>query len=626
MKKAAILLLTILVTVSMFAGCKEEVELSNISELSAVPSQDGIYVQWEASPDANCYYVYRVRQDEERYAYWGVTDKTEFTDVTVLEGYQYSYRVYPAIQTVDGYERGDQYLKTGSVLRLPNPMISSLQVSQQGCIIRWEPIDQAVQYSVYRGLLGETELEHVADTEVNFYIDPVYDGSIAYRYVVESRCLVDGNMYSSQQSAAAVACRVPEFTSVVREDLYTSVLTWESVAEGVEYSIYRATAQDGKYELLGVTSETMYRDTQADYLIAAAPKTEQTETLRAQGDTAEETQTGEEQAAQTQAPKSMEPSSNDTATQKEVTAEYYYKIKATSADQEVLLSSNMSPSVKLDATAPTTSLFVAKYVDFANEKEFLEAQSSTIYASEFEQDLKYLQQEGYTTITSKELMNYINDAIPLPEKSVMLTIDSARYGVYEYAYPLLQKYNMKAVLSVVGKYADSERGATPELRTYCNWDEIAEMSVSGCVELASGGYYLVDASDTSVDGRDGVLKIPYETMQQYIQVIGNDVDLINGKIRDITGASPSVFVYPYALNDSVSDDVLINEYGYQLLLSDNDARRTRMNHFIDNAPSSTQLPLINRRDRLTGTMLSEYILGAQRFDRMILPDMEETMP
>jgi hypothetical protein len=60
--------------------------------------------------------------------------------------------------------------------------------------------------------------------------------------------------------------------------------------------------------------------------------------------------------------------------------------------------------------------------------------------------------------------------------------------------------------------------------------------------------------------------------------------------------------------------MLINEFGYELLLGDDNSRRTRMNYFIDNAPTDTQLLLINRRDRILGTKLSQYIIASQRFD------------
>lgn len=625
--KKSLIILVIMVMVFAFTGCQEEIMLTNISALSAAPAQDGIYVSWEASLDADCYYVYRVRQDEEKYSYWGVTDRTEFTDITVLEGHQYSYRIYPAIITDNGYDRGDKYLHTGNVIILSRPVISSLQVSEEGCIIRWDAIDEAVKYSVYRGIPGEAGYEHAADTDVNFYIDPVYDGSTAYNYIVESRSLVNGSMYSSQPSDAVLACRVPEITSVVREDLYTAVLTWESVADSTEYNVYRAIAPDGEYTLLGTTSDTMYRDTQADAPVTTgAAEPEQTEAVPTERESVETLQVEETQSTASSA-ETPEVVVSDVAEQTESSASYYYKIQVASANQGVLMSSNMSQTVMLDSSAPTSQLFAAKYFDFVGENEIADAESNKIYASEFEQDLMYLQQEGYTTITSKELMDYINNAISLPEKAVMLTIDDARYGVYKYAYPLLQKYNMKAVLSIVGKYADSERKASPELRTYCNWDEISEMAVSGCFELASGGYYLIETSDTSTESRDGVTKLPYETMDQYIGVLGDDVELINGKINEITGGSPSVFVYPNVLRDEDSDDVLTNEFGYHLLFGDNDFRRTRMNHFIDGASPDTQLILINRRSRLTGTSLGQYILGAQRFDRMIdMTNYEEIAP
>ena len=115
-----------------------------------------------------------------------------------------------------------------------------------------------------------------------------------------------------------------------------------------------------------------------------------------------------------------------------------------------------------------------------------------IYYHEFEHDLQWLQQNGYTTITVRELAQYLNGQGEMPEKPVILTIDDGKLGVYKNAFPLLQKYNMKAVLAVIGIEIHTASEA-PELRSespapYCTWAELAEMSASGHVEIASHSY------------------------------------------------------------------------------------------------------------------------------------------
>ena len=66
----------------------------------------------------------------------------------------------------------------------------------------------------------------------------------------------------------------------------------------------------------------------------------------------------------------------------------------------------------------------------------------------FEKHLKYLKENGYTTITLDALYNYITKNKPLPEKPVILTFDDGNRNVYLNAVPLLKKYNFKATFFI----------------------------------------------------------------------------------------------------------------------------------------------------------------------------------
>lgn len=64
----------------------------------------------------------------------------------------------------------------------------------------------------------------------------------------------------------------------------------------------------------------------------------------------------------------------------------------------------------------------------------------------FEQQLKYLADNGYTAITADMLYEHYTENKPLPKKPVLLTFDDGYHDNYTKALPLLQKYNMKAVV------------------------------------------------------------------------------------------------------------------------------------------------------------------------------------
>ena len=100
-----------------------------------------------------------------------------------------------------------------------------------------------------------------------------------------------------------------------------------------------------------------------------------------------------------------------------------------------------------------------------------------------EEDLLYLQRQGCTTVVMSDLIAYVQQGTPLPEKPVMITFDDGYYNNYLNAYPLLQKYQMKAVISIIVGETDkySELDENKENYSHITWDMINEMMESGVI-------------------------------------------------------------------------------------------------------------------------------------------------
>ena len=60
-----------------------------------------------------------------------------------------------------------------------------------------------------------------------------------------------------------------------------------------------------------------------------------------------------------------------------------------------------------------------------------------ITPARLEQDMLYLRERGYTTVGVNDLIEYVYNGVPLPEKPVMLTFDDAYYNNLTYLEPLL---------------------------------------------------------------------------------------------------------------------------------------------------------------------------------------------
>ena len=107
-----------------------------------------------------------------------------------------------------------------------------------------------------------------------------------------------------------------------------------------------------------------------------------------------------------------------------------------------------------------------------------------ITPKKLEEDFAYLKNNGFTPINSKDLINFSLKGVSLPEKPVIITFDDGYYNNYSYAYPLLKKYNFKAIFSVVGKYSSefSEKDAVLNNNySHMPFDVLREVSSSGLV-------------------------------------------------------------------------------------------------------------------------------------------------
>jgi hypothetical protein len=96
---------------------------------------------------------------------------------------------------------------------------------------------------------------------------------------------------------------------------------------------------------------------------------------------------------------------------------------------------------------------------------------------EFEQQLRYLKENGYQTLNCDEYYEKHQQGISNPEKSVVLTFDDGIANFYEVVFPLLQKYQSKAVVFLIGNWIDQ-----PGM---VNWEQVRTMHQSGLVDFQS---------------------------------------------------------------------------------------------------------------------------------------------
>jgi len=183
-----------------------------------------------------------------------------------------------------------------------------------------------------------------------------------------------------------------------------------------------------------------------------------------------------------------------------------------------------------------------------------------ISPEEFEEDLRYLAEEGYTAVTATQLIGFVKYGLPLPEKPVVLSFDDGHRSFYAYAYPLLKQYDQKAVVAIVGEYSESYSVGEDHnvAYAYLSWDEIAELSASGYAEIQNHTWAMHD----NTGRRNGVKRLKGESAEEYAAVLAADLGRLQDKLEEITGVRPNTFVYPFGAVSEGSAEIL-RELGFE---------------------------------------------------------------
>lgn len=183
--------------------------------------------------------------------------------------------------------------------------------------------------------------------------------------------------------------------------------------------------------------------------------------------------------------------------------------------------------------------------------------------SQLESDMLWLKSNGYTTVFIQDLINYVYNGTPLPQKPVVLTFDDGYYNNLTYLYPLLKKYDMKAVISIIGRYSE-EYSNTLDLNpsyAHLTWDNIKELNASGLVEILNHSYNM-----HSTNVRKGCKILSGESYNEYKTVLAADIMKTQELLGSNCGITPVAFTYPFGYMCNESEEI-IKELGFKASLS-----------------------------------------------------------
>lgn len=86
-------------------------------------------------------------------------------------------------------------------------------------------------------------------------------------------------------------------------------------------------------------------------------------------------------------------------------------------------------------------------------KEMKQEQNASVISNiQFEEQMKFLNDNGFYVATLDELKQFIEGKKELPKKTVVITFDDGYLSNVTYAYPILKQYDFKATIFMIGTY------------------------------------------------------------------------------------------------------------------------------------------------------------------------------
>jgi peptidoglycan/xylan/chitin deacetylase (PgdA/CDA1 family) len=164
----------------------------------------------------------------------------------------------------------------------------------------------------------------------------------------------------------------------------------------------------------------------------------------------------------------------------------------------------------------------------AAEKKQTSLTTDTAY---FRNQMQYLKDKGYQTVSMINLIDFFDNAGTISKKSVLLTFDDGYSDFFDYAFPVLKEYGFMATVFVPTGLVDNPG--------YLTWQQIQEMVSGGLISIANHTW-----SHKNVGANKDIVKT---------EIITADFQLSEKGLN-----SPKVFAYPYGNTSQYGEGVLEN--------------------------------------------------------------------
>ena len=188
----------------------------------------------------------------------------------------------------------------------------------------------------------------------------------------------------------------------------------------------------------------------------------------------------------------------------------------------------------------------------------------------FEKQMRFLAENGWHAVTAKDLIDYVYHGGELPDKPVFITFDDGYSNNYEYAWPILEQYGLKATVYAIGvsvghdRYKDTQF----EMNPHFSYEQAREMMGSGVIDIQSHTYDMHQWApfESGDQARENILPLDGESDSDYAAALIADIERYAEIAREELGGAFTSLAYPGGEYAALTE-VLVHQAGIPVTVS-----------------------------------------------------------
>ena len=226
-------------------------------------------------------------------------------------------------------------------------------------------------------------------------------------------------------------------------------------------------------------------------------------------------------------------------------------------------------------------------------------EGTVVSSARFREQVAAMHAAGFHAVSVPQVIAYVENGTPLPEKPVLITMDDGYTSNLTIAAPVLEEYGMCATVFVIGINEGEDayvHSGEPFWQERFAYEEAAPWTEKGVIDAQSHTYDMHQLESYGYSGRDGVLQKDGESQADYRRALLEDAEACRQRRQGKVAGDLNALAYPFGYYSPEADEIM-KEAGYILTVTIDD-RPNRLR--IGEMDCLRLLGRVNVTDRMSG--------------------------